>query len=325
MAYAGFIRERYYQGVAVIRRLPPLNALRAFEAAARCLSFNQAAEELCVTPSAISHQVKSLEQYLEIPLFHRNRRRVELTAAGEKYLLTIEQALDEIDAATRRLMANPNAGAVTLSVAPAFLTRWLMPRLGSFQEQYPDVELRLSASNQDVDFNQSDIDMAVLFGLNDWEAVESVFLMGMSVVPVCSPALLARSKPLQSPEDLKAFTLIHVSTRMEEWRNWLRSVEVDYKGFEKDLRFSSTSLATGAAREGLGVALADRYLVAKELQRGELVIPFDISLKTQSAFYLVSPSNRSFNYSMSAFRDWMLSELRSSIEEGGTGVAGTAI
>lgn len=249
-------------------------------------------------------------------MFHRNRRRVELTSAGEKYLLTIGQALDEIDAATRRLMANPNAGAITLSVAPAFLTRWLMPRLGSFQDQYPDVELRLSASNQDIDFNQSDIDMAVRFGLGDWSAVESEFLMGMSVVPVCSPALLERKTPLRSPEDLRAFTLIHVSTRMDEWPNWLRSVEVDYKGFGKDLRFSSTSLATGAAREGLGVALADRNLMAKELQRGELVIPFDISLDSQSAFYLVSPSNRSLNYCMSAFRDWVLSELRGAVEAG---------
>jgi LysR family glycine cleavage system transcriptional activator len=283
--------------------------LRAFEAAARYLSFNQAAEELCVTPSAISHQIKALEQYLELPLFYRNRRRVELTPAAEKYLLTIQQALDDIDAATRRLMSNPNAGAVTLSVAPAFLTRWLMPRLSSFQELYPDVELRLRASNAEVDFNQSDIDMAVRFGSGDWKDTQAQFLMGMAVVPICSPSLLKRSEPLNTPEDMRAYTLIHVSTRMDEWRSWLRAAGVEYKGFGKDLRFSSTSLATGAAMEGLGIALADRHLVAKELERGELVIPFDISLESQSAFYLVAPSKRSFSYSMKAFERWVLDEL----------------
>ena len=292
-----------------IRRLPPLNALRAFEAAARHMSFNAAADELYVTPSAISHQIKSLEQYLELALFHRNRRRVELTAAGEKYLPTIQQALDEIDSATRRLMANPNEAAVTLSVAPAFLTRWLMPRLSSFQERYPDVELRMSASNAAIDFHQSDIDMAVRFGRGDWGEVEAHFLMGMSVVPVCSPTLLKRCA-LETPEDMRNQTLIHVSTRMEEWRTWLRAVGVDASGFGKDLRFSSTSLATGAAMEGLGIALADRQLVDKELERGELVIPFDISLDTQSAFYLVYPQERALmNYGMKAFCDWILAEV----------------
>ena len=266
-----------------------------------------------MTPSAVSHQIKSLEQFLDLPLFHRNRRRVELTAAGEKYLLSVQQALDEIDAATRRLMANPNAGAVTLSVAPAFLTRWLMPRLTSFQELYPDVELRLSASNQEIDFNQSDIDLAVRFGRGDWKGVESTFLMGMSVVPVCSPALLQGKAELHSPEDMRAYTLIHVSTRMDEWRTWLRAVGVEYKGFDKDLRFSSTSLATGAALEGLGIALADRQLIDKELKRGELVIPFDFSLDTQSAFYLVYPPERNFSYSMKSFHDWVLKALNEEV------------
>ncbi|RDE22453.1 transcriptional regulator GcvA [Motiliproteus coralliicola] len=293
-----------------MRRLPPLNALRAFEAAARHLSFNSAADELYVTPSAISHQIKSLEQYLELPLFHRNRRKVELTAAGEKYLPTIQQALDQIDSATRRLMSNPNSGAVTLSVAPAFLTRWLMPRLSDFQDQYPDVELRMSASNANLDFHQTDIDMSVRYGRGEWKDVEAHLLMGMSVVPVCSPELLKRSKPLQSPEDMREHTLIHVATRMEEWRMWLKAVGIDFNDFGKDLRFSSTSLATGAAMEGLGIALADRQLVDKELARGDLVVPFDIGLDTHSAFYLVYPQDRPLSYAGKAFRDWILEQLQ---------------
>ncbi|OMH30075.1 transcriptional regulator GcvA [Motiliproteus sp. MSK22-1] len=298
-----------------MRRLPPLNALRSFEAAARHGSFNQAAEELFVTPSAISHQIKSLEEFLDLKLFQRNKRRVDLTAAGEKYLPSIQNALDEIDSATRRLVANPNSGAITLSVAPAFLTRWLMPRLTHFQEQYPDVELRLSASMGSVDFGHTDIDMAVQFGTGNWRGVDADFLLGMSVVPVCSPRLLNGRHPLKTVDDLRFQTLIQVSTRLDEWRAWLRSAGIDEVGFGKELRFSSTSLATGAAVEGLGIALADRHLVSKELRSGALVVPFDIALDTHSAFYLVKPDNRPLNASMSIFRDWILKEIQDSEEE----------
>lgn len=295
-----------------MRRLPPLNALRSFEAAARHGSFNQAADELFVTPSAVSHQIKSLEQYLDIKLFRRNKRRVDLTAAGEKYLSSIQHALDEIDAATRRLVANPNAGVITLGVSPAFLTRWLMPRLTHFQELYPDVELRLSATMGEVDFDHSDIDMAVRFGSGQWKDVDADLLLGMSVVPVCSPRLLEGKHSLQAVDDLRHHTLIQVSTRLDEWRAWLRSAGIDEVGFGKELRFSSTSLATAAAVEGLGIALADRHLVSKELRSGALVVPFDIALDTHSAFYLVKPKDRVMNYSMNIFRDWILEAIQES-------------
>ena len=292
-----------------MRRLPPLNALRAFEAAARHASFNAAADELFVTPSAVSHQIKSLEQFLDQKLFQRGKRGVELTSSGEKYLTPIRRALDEIDSATRQLLNDPNIGTVTLSVAPAFLTRWLMPRLISFQEQHPDVELRLSASMGNIDFDHSDIDLAVRFGRGKWPDMSIDFLLGMSVVPVCSPGLLHGKNPLLTPDDMRHHTLIHVSTRMDEWRTWLRSAGIDSKGFGKDLRFSSTSLATGAAIEGLGIALADRSLVNKELKRGDLLIPFDISLDTDSAFYLVSPETRPLSFSATLFKSWILEEI----------------
>lgn len=292
-----------------MRRLPPLNALRTFEAAARHASFNAAADELFVTPSAVSHQIKSLEQFLDQKLFQRGKRGVELTLSGEKYLIPIRHALDEIDAATRLLQEDPNNGIVTLSVAPAFLTRWLMPRLIRFQEQYPDIELRLSASMAEIDFNHTDIDLAVRFGRGRWPEMKVEFLLGMSVVPVCSPGLLNGKHPLLTPEDMRHHRLIHVSTRMDEWRAWLRSAEIDSSGLSKDLRFSSTSLATGAAIEGLGIALADRHLVAKELNRGDLVIPFDITLDTDSAFYLTSPKDRSLSFSATLFRGWILKEV----------------
>jgi LysR family glycine cleavage system transcriptional activator len=191
--------------------------LRSFESAARLGNFNRASEELCVTPSAVSHQVKSLETFLGLSLFRREKRRIVLTAPGERYLNTIRHALDEIDIATRRLMATPNASAVNISVVPAFLTRWLVPKIRKFQQSHPNVELRLSALTGLIDFQHTDTDMAIYFGRDEWEDVESRFLRGVTLVPVCSPKLLEDGKPLRIPADLVEHTLLHVSTRLDEW------------------------------------------------------------------------------------------------------------
>ncbi len=291
----------------VIRRLPPLNALRSFESAARNQSFNEAAEELCVTPSAISHQVKSLEEFLGLKLFRRERRQVSLTAAGERYLPSIQLALDEVESATRRLMTSPNLSAVNISVAPAFLSRWLVPRISRFQEQYPDVELRFSATTGYVDFEHSDTDMAVYYGEGDWKGVDIHFLRHLVSTPVCSPALL--DKGLKEPCDLLSTTLIHVSGRRQEWQQILRQLGVRATGLTRTMSFSSTALAVSAAIEGIGVALADRALVQRELDSGQLVVPFDITLDKPKGFYLVYQEKRQLTHGMEAIRDWMLREM----------------
>ncbi len=290
--------------------MPPLNALRSFESAARLGSFNKAAEELYVTPSAVSHQVKSLEEFLGLKLFRREKRRVLLTSAGEKYLASVEHALDELDSATRRLMSSPNAGAVNLSVAPAFLTRWLVPRLAQFQLDCPEVELRLSASNGLIDFAHSDTDMAVYVGSGEWRHVEKHFLRNMVLVPVCSPRLLKGPKPLKQPADLLSHTLIHVESRLDEWPQMLEEARIQKMGPSKGLTFSNTSLALSAAMEGVGIALADRELVEREVEYGQLVIPFDICLDTHKAFYLVYQKNRTLTHGMEAFRDWVLAQMQ---------------
>jgi LysR family glycine cleavage system transcriptional activator len=297
-----------------IRSLPPLNALRSFEAAARHGSFNQAAEELFVTPSAISHQIKSLEGFLKIKLFRREKRRVWLTSAGEKYLNAIEHALNEIDMATRRLIATPNASAVNLSVAPAFLTRWLVPHIGQFQQLYPDVELRLSAANTRIDFHHSDTDMAIYYGYDDWDDVESYFLRNARLMPVCSPRLMDGEQALKTPADLCDQTLIHVSNRLDEWESMLNKLGINSSSSGKGLTFSSTSLAIGAAIEGLGVALADVDLIVKELKYGELVTPFDIRLDTKKAFHLVYEKNRPLTYGMKSFFDWITGSIQKTTE-----------
>lgn len=286
-----------------------MNALRSFEAAARLGSFNLAAEELFVTPSAVSHQVKSLEGFLGIPLFRREKRRVILTVAGEKYLSSVEHALDEIDLATRRLIATPNTSVVNIGVTPAFLTRWLVPRIRDFQELHPDVELRLSASTGKIDFYHSDTDMAVYFGRGGWDATEAYFLQGVTLVPVCSPKLLEGKYPLNKPHDLRHHTLLRVSSRPVEWKQVLDQAGIPRSAMKTSMTFSSTSLALGGAMEGAGVALTDSSLVERELKYGQLIIPFDLVLETPNAFYLVYQKGRQLNHGMKAFRDWIFNEM----------------
>ncbi|MES9857991.1 MAG: transcriptional regulator GcvA [Sedimenticola sp.] len=292
-----------------MRHLPPLNALRSFEAAARLGSFNQAAEELHVTPSAVSHQIKSLEQFLNTKLFRREKRQMLLTSPGENYLIAIEHALDEIDLATRRLLTTPNISAINLSVVPAFLTRWLVPRIREFQERHPDVELRLSAATGLTDFNHSDTDMAIYFGNNDWLGVESRHLKAVTLLPVCSPKLIENGKPLKQPKDLLHHTLLHVTNRSNEWDQLLNSAGIYHPTIKKGLTFSSSSLAINAAIEGVGIALADHILVEREVRYGQLVIPLEVSLDSHRDFYLVHQKGRQLTSTMRDFIDWLLEEL----------------
>ncbi|WP_097458679.1 transcriptional regulator GcvA [Mangrovitalea sediminis] len=293
-----------------MRRLPPLNTLRAFEASARNSSFVAASEELFVTASAISHQIKTLEEYLGVSLFSRHKRKVELTPAGEQYLTSIRHALDEIEMATQRLASSHEANLVRISVAPNFLTRWLMPRMSHFQALYPDIELQINASMGLVDFSRGTTDMAVYFGNGEWDDIEVHFLRKVMLVPVCSPRLLDGKRPLDSPEDLRRHTLIYVSKRQWEWENWLHLAGVDLINPKRNLQMSSGQLATAAAQEGLGIALADSTLTSREIKSGQLVVPFDIQLDTHKAYYLVYQKSRPLTAGMKAFKEWLMDEMQ---------------
>mgnify|MGYP001380112511 FL=1 len=293
-----------------MRRLPPLNALRVFEASARNCSFVAASDELAVTASAVSHQIKTLEEYLGVQLFSRQKRKVELTAAGEQYLNMIKPALDEIEIATRRLTASQGSNLVQISVAPNFLTRWLMPHMARFQELYPDIELQINASMGLIDFNRSSTDIAIYYGNGEWDDIETHFLCKVMLVPVCSPRLMNGRFPLNKPEDLRHHTLIYVSKRKWEWQDWLEQAGVPNLVSKGSLQLSSGQLATAAAQEDLGVALADRALTSREVASGRLVVPFDIQLDTQKAFYLVYRKHRPLTAGMKAFKEWMMAEMQ---------------
>lgn len=257
----------------------------------------------------MSHQVKALERYLGLQLFIRSNRKVELTPAGRNYLIPVKQSLNEMEVATQHITSNPEADIVTISTAPNFLVRFLMPRLKDFQHKYPDVELQLTASNELVDLYTSNIDMAIYFGHGDWHDIDVNFLHNVYLVPVCSPELLAEGIPLDEPEDLKKHPLIHVTKRLYEWPEWLELANIPNKGFSKGLQISSSQLATQAARESLGIALADATLSAREIEQGKLIMPFDILLDSHRSFYLVHQKNRPLTYGMRAFKDWLISTM----------------
>jgi LysR family glycine cleavage system transcriptional activator len=292
--------------------LPPLNAIKSFAAAARSGSFQAAATELYVTPSAVSHQIKSLEAFLGLELFIRHPRRIALTQAGEEYFKAIQKALLEIDRATQKLISTHQSGQLHLSVAPAFLTRWLLPRISSFHDAYPDIEIEISAATGLIDFTRNEADMAVYFGTGDWSDIEVHLLRHYRQVPICSPKLLG-GRTIESIRDLLGYTLLHVNKRGDEWAKLFKQVGIDFKEGKKGMYFSSGSLTTAAAINGLGFALADVGFVSEEITVGKLITPIDHYLKTDKSFYLVYQKNRALTYSMIAFQQWIMDEMSKDI------------
>lgn len=286
------------------RRLPPLNALRAFEAAARHLSFTKAAEELHVTQAAVSHQIKGLEEWLGLPLFRRMNRGLVLTDAGQTYLPPLREALDTMANATERLIRKDATGALTISTMPSFAAKWLVLRLGRFQAAQPELELRLHTTSQMVDFAQQDVDVAIRFGSGNWPDLRVERLLNEDIFPVCCPSLLPT---LARPEDLGRHTLLH-DDYIVTWGDWLMLAGVDGVDGSRGPRFTDSALVLQAAMEGHGVALARQVLVADDLTAGRLARPFDVALTGRYAYYLVAPPHYFQRPKIKAFRDWIYAE-----------------
>jgi LysR family glycine cleavage system transcriptional activator len=293
-------------------RLPSLNGLRAFEAAARHLSFTNAASELNVTQTAISHQIRRLEEELGIRLFVRQNRALTLTPEARDYLPGVRAAFNDLRLATDRLLRKDNDHVLTVSTLASLAAKWLLPRLSSFQEAHPGIDVRITTSTALVDFKTADVDAAIRYGRGMWPGVRADWLTADELFPVCSPALLQGNRPLKCPQDLAHHALLHSSGGYDDdWRLWLTAA-----GLPTDiskppgLTFDLILMSVQAAIDGFGVAMGRTSYVEADIAKGRLVVPFKITLPADAGFYLVSPAARTDPPKLAAFRQWLGASIR---------------
>lgn len=300
-----------------MRRLPPLSALRAFEAAARHMSFTRAADELSVTPAAVSQQIRGLEDWLGTPLFRRLTRALRLTEAAQSVLPQLSEAFDMLADVTARLEADVDAPVLVVSAAPTFATKWLVPRLAHFNDAYPDINVRIDASlGMVTDFDREGVHVAVRLGGGNYPGMRVDKLVDEDVAPACSPVLLAdgHPHPLRTPDDLRHHRLIHVDwgpvLEPPTWTVWLDAAGVTGVDADKGPIFSVEDLAISAALAGQGVVLVSTLAAQDDLAAGRLVRPFDIVIPSNSAFWVVAPERTADRPKVAAFRDWIIEEIK---------------
>jgi LysR family glycine cleavage system transcriptional activator len=296
-----------------MRRLPPLKSLQAFEAAARWLSFTKAAEELFVTPAAISQQIKQLENYLGVILFRRMTRAVQLTVEARTVLPLLTEGFDRLAEAVERLAIEEETGLLTVSSVPTFAIKWLLQRLPDFSVKYPDIDVRLDASLDLRDFDHDGIDVSIRLGTGDYPGLYVARVFGEEVSPVCSPNLLTGANPLRTKEDLKHHRLIHVdwghlAIGSPDWQMWTKAAGVEGVDLKHGPRFTVENMAIEAAINGDGVALISHSAVTRDLQAGRLVRPFDLVLETDMAYWLVCPHRHMCRAKVRVFCEWLLAE-----------------
>ncbi|MBS0245667.1 MAG: LysR family transcriptional regulator [Proteobacteria bacterium] len=290
--------------MAIPRRfLPSMSLLYAFEAAARCNSFTAAASELNLTQSAVSRQIRALEDMLGCDLFLRERQTVKLTAAGEAYAAEIHEALRRIGTATLGLRANPAGGSLNLAILPTFGTRWLAPRLPGFLAENPGITINLTTRLAPFDFQFDQVDAAIHFGKADWSGAEMELLMGEVVVPACSAALRERLK-IRTPQDLVKAPLLHLVSRPDAWERWFAAMGIETDDVHGML-IDQFATAAQAATAGMGVALLPKFLIEAELSRGDLVEAVDGAVESAGHYYLAWPPKRASYPPLQAFRAWL--------------------
>src|SRR6201996_9041863 len=293
-------------------RLPSLNGLRAFEAAARHLSFTQAASELNVTQTAISHQIRRLEEELGLRLFIRKNRALALTPQARDYLPGVRAAFNDLRLATDRLLHKEDDKVLTISTLASLAAKWLLPRLAAFQEAHPGIDVRITTSTGLVDFKSGGVDAAIRYGRGNWPALRAEWLMADELFPVCSPKLVEGDKPLNCPEGLAHLTLLHTTGGYDDdWRQWLTAAGLPadiskYPGISFDLIFMTVQ----AAIDGIGVAMGRTSYVQDDIAKGRLVVPFKIALPADAGFYLVSPEGVVEPPKLAAFRQWLVASTR---------------
>ena len=309
-------------------RMPPLNALKAFEAAARHASFRKAANELNVSPAAISHQIKNLEAFLGVQLFHRQSGTIRLSDAGQAALPLLRDGFGRLAEAVQQMREDDRPQALRVSAPPSLAAKWLVPRLSGYAALNPGLDIRLSATAALIDdgpaptpanggFREAEADLAIRFGEGDWPGCRIDKLMDVSALPLCSPRLLEGRRPLRRPDDLRHHTLLHDDTGYAgrpEWPAWLAAAGVSGIDAARGPRFNQAALALDAAAEGQGVALTLEPLARADLEAGRLAAPFAVRLRLRPAYYLVCPEGAAEEPATAAFRRWLLAEARAESE-----------
>ncbi len=301
-------------------RLPTLNALRAFEAAARLLSFQKAAEELFVTPSALSYQIKQLEEQLQTPLFQRMNRAVELTSAGQRLYPGVHEGFEHLQAAVKTVGRIRQDKVLVVSSGPAFAAKWLAPRIYRFVDQHPDVELRIAASLKLTDFNTDEVDVGLRFGSGDYHDLYVEPLFSEAVLPLASPQLLERFGGSLAVDDLKVVTLLHDDStsfmpQQSTWTRWLDSCGIRGVDASRGPRFSHADHGLDAAVDGAGVVLGRLSLAMRDIRSGRLVAPFSDYLRASAGFYFVAPHAALELPRVAIFHQWLREEARVEAEE----------
>ncbi len=291
------------------RPLPPLGALHAFEAAARHLSFKNAAEELHVTPGAISQQIKLLEDRLGTAVFVRRARTIALTEAGRILLNPTQTAFRLLAEAVARVRESDGTKVLTVSMLPSFAALWFVPRLGSFRAEVPDVDVRISATPKLADFERDDVDVVLRYGLGHYPGLFVERLLTEDLFPVCSPELLHGPIPLHTPSDLARHTLLHDEMR-QEWPLWFQAIGLRDVDASRGPSFSLWELALQAAVSGQGVALGRSTLVLQYLRTGKLVRPFEVSSPSEFAYYFLCLPERADEPKIAAFRRWLIGQVQ---------------
>jgi LysR family glycine cleavage system transcriptional activator len=294
-------------------RLPPLNSLRAFESSGRLLSFSKAADELNVTPGAISQQIRSLEEFLDIRLFKRLNRAIVLTDAGQFFLPLLSEGFSTITEAVELVRKRLGDVPLTVTSAPSFISKWLIPRLCKFQAHHPDIDVRIDASNRLVDFVREDIDLGIRFGTGEFPDLNSVYLFSIDLIPVCSPDLVNQNNGLNSPYDLRHFTLLHsnyddVDSYWPDWGMWLATAGVDDIDTSRGIIFNQSEMIIEAALEGQGVALVASVMAAGEIAAGRLIQPFETRLPVRLCYHMVTTEQKARSEKVTAFRNWVVAE-----------------
>jgi LysR family transcriptional regulator, glycine cleavage system transcriptional activator len=295
--------------------LPPLNGLRAFEAAARNLSFAKAAEELHVTPAAVSYQIRALETKLGVKLFRRLNRAVVLTDAGAMMLPGVRNGFEELHRAVARIdKPSRSDRVVTATISPHMAAKWLVPRLTSFIERHPDIDLRIAASNTVVDLDTDKADVAIRYNLGNNVGLVAEKLMDEAVTPMCVPELLDGPHPIREPADLRHHTLIHDDTLSRHWpgapawSKWLILAGQDLRDENAGLHFDHSDHCMDAALMGSGVILGRRAMASRDIEQGRLVAPFELDLPFEGGIYSVTTEEKAANPDVAAFRDWLREE-----------------